>query len=244
MKNIMIRGISVILSLLYLTSCGAIVIKNENGTGTNTQNETVPKDFYDKIKVPDVMDIEFETACQTLADEGFGTFTQYEYSSSTPAGCVTRTIPAAGSYVDEASEIIVYVSKGPSNFMSESSTINFYNLSSTKDEWNFYSPYIDNGILYIPFEYVKLYADVSWFDPAELGYISGYALIDSMEDSYTPVYGKYQYQSVDSGNTQDFTLEIPLLQYNGELPEIVDYWLFAYVNDEYTEMPFTLEIVW
>ncbi|WP_300768143.1 PASTA domain-containing protein, partial [uncultured Bifidobacterium sp.] len=98
-------------------SAGSITKQRPTGGTTVKKGSTVTVWFSSgpkSVKVPSVAGLSQDEARQTLEDSGFkvGSSTQTEGSSSISKDDVTRTEPAAGSYAEKGSTILLYISSG------------------------------------------------------------------------------------------------------------------------------------
>ena len=163
-----------------------------------------------RIKVPDIVDTDEKTAKNVLSTNGLIPSVKYDYDDDIKKGNVFKTEPEVGSKIEKNSKVTVYISKGKSYIKSKDSRIEWYNLSSKNDDWEFYSPYIKKNTLYIKCHNVKFGCNMKWKDKYKDGYIIGDASINDSFDKTVPVQAKYKKQSWKANEKQKFTLEIPL----------------------------------
>lgn len=212
------KFLSIILVLLIcfsMTACGS----------DDTPEVTVDN----TIMIPDIVDTDESTAKNVLSSNGLIPSVKYENSDDVEEGLVIKTEPSVGTSVDKNSKVVVYISKGPSYIEAKDARIQWYSLSSEKDDWEAYTPYIEDGILYIKCHDVSFGCKVKWKDTYNEGRLIGVGSITDTFDKTIPVSAKYEKQSWKANEKQDFTLEIPLNDLNVSKP--TDMYLRLYTED-------------
>jgi len=211
MKKIIIL-LLVSTMLLCFTACGETVSPNN------------------RITIPDILDTDETTAKNILSSNGLIPSIKYENSEEFEQGNVIRTEPQIGESVEKNSKVTIYISDGPSYISSSDSRIQWWNLSTGDDDWEFYSPYIENNILYINCYNVTFSCDMEWSDRYNNGELIGIASITDSFDKTVPVSAKYEKQSWKANESQSFILEIPLKDLNVSQP--TDMYLRLYTNND------------
>lgn len=197
------------------------------------------------IKIPDVLDTEEAVAKNVLSSNGFIPVVEYVYHDDTAEGLVVGVSPAVGESADKNSKVTIYVSKGPSIVFSKDSTIHWYHVSSDgEDEWNFYSPYIEEGILKIECHDVKFYKSIEWKDNNGEGTLFGNASINDTFDKTVPIRAKYEKQKFSAKEAQNFTLEIPLSDLNVQKPTNLYIELYAKVAGKEKDISINFTMTW
>lgn len=215
------KALSLILALaLCLGLCAC-------GNTTATPIATTKPD--NRIAIPDIADIDEVTAKNVLSSNTLIPAVKYEYNEDVEEGNVIRTEPSIGTKVDPNTKVTIIVSKGPSFLRSSDARIEWYYLSDKEDDWEFYSPYIENGILYIECHNVTFGCSMTWQDTYNKGYLIGDASITDTFDKRVPVSAKYQKQSWKANESQSFTLEIPLNELSVSRP--TDLYIRLYTED-------------
>ena len=204
--------LSVCILVLSLSSCG----------------ETVVPD--DRISIPDIIDTDEATAKNVLSSNGLIPIVKYENSDNIEEGNVIRTTPDIGTLVDKNSKITIYISEGPSYIKASDSRAEWWFLSYNEDDWEFYTPYIQNGILYIECYSVTFGCDMEWQDRYDEGKVIGIASITDSFDKTVPVSAEYEKQSWSAYESQSFTLEIPLKDLDVSRP--TDMYLKLYTQND------------
>lgn len=165
------------------------------------------------IEVPYLYGVSEETATSILTGNSLIPNIVYEYDDYVEEGKVIRTNPYDGAKVSENSVVEVYVSKGPSYIPSKDSTIRWWYVDYNKeDNWEFNSPYIQEGYLYIDCQ-VVFGTSFTWKSD---GY--GTASINDTFDKSVPIDLKISNSEVSPGVEQEVTFVIPLNDLNVKKP--------------------------
>lgn len=184
-----------------------------------------------KKVVPDIVDTEEEIAKNVLSSSGLIPKIEYVYDDNTDIGNVVKTEPATGEKIEENGKVSVYVSKGKKTIFSKSSRISWKDISYKDDEWEFYSPFIDEEFLYIDCCNVTFGSAITWKDTYLSGKISGIACVNDTFDKTVPVSAVYEKQSWQGGESQSFILEIPLGDLDTRKPTNMSLKLYALLPD-------------
>lgn len=139
---------------------------------------------------------------------------KYENSNYVLQGNVIKTVPKVGTAVTKNTKVVIYVSKGTSLIVSSDARMEWY---GNQDDWQFHAPYIENGILYIECTVAFGY-NMEWQDRYNEGKIIGIASVNDTFDKVVPVSASYEKKSWKKGESQSFTLEIPLTDLNVSQP--------------------------
>lgn len=232
------KVLSLVLAVLMVLAISACGEKNEN-----VSSETVSED---KIAVPDIENTDEATAKNILSSNGLIPKIENEYDEIIEAGNVIKTDPPVGSKVDKNSKVTVYISKGKSRIDFKSGNITWYNISTEDDWWEADSPYIENNVLYMPCKNVRFSVPMKWHDKNNTGEIHGDACINDTFDKCVPVRAKYEKQSWEANEEQNFTLEIPLSDLSVEKPTDMYLRLFAYKenNDNQIKIRVDFTLTW
>lgn len=196
------------------------------------------------VAVPDILGTDEEVAKSVLSNTGLIPQIKYKYDNEVKAGNVIKTKPEAGEKVSKNEKIKVYISKGPSHIEASDARITWYNISYGDDDWEFYTPYIEDEVLYIECHDVMFCESIMWQDNYDEGIIIGDASIKDTFDKTVPCTAVYEKQYWDAYEPQDFTLEIPLSDLNVERPTEMHILLCAEVDYEYTEINVSFTFTW
>lgn len=229
-------------------------IKTEPAIGSSVEKNSVVTIYISKgpeLRVPDVANVDEETAKKVLTSNQLIPSITYEYSDTVIVGNVTRTEPEIGSVVEPNSKITVYLSYGPSYVEASNVTIELDGIG--------YGPSIGSCSVYR--EADKLYIDcrefkynpwsvtsytVGWHDPNNTGSIQGIASLTNNYYQSVPVSAKYSVNSWDGWDSQDFTIEIPLIDLGVDRPVLMHITLYAYHQKDASinNIEITLHLLW
>jgi hypothetical protein len=196
------------------------------------------------VKVPDLSGSDLESAKTLLTDMGLVPLVSEEYSDDVEPNLVVGTDPIAGESLEPSSKVTILVSKGPSLVVSSDSTMEWTYVSYGEDDWNFESPYIENGQLHVKFSDVKLKATVKWKDDQDQGYGFGLASITDTFDKTIPLRINYDRQYSSFGQSQDLEVVVPLTDLDVQKPTNLFLKLFAYIDGSDEEVKLDLSITW
>ena len=197
-----------------------------------------------KIKVPDLAGSDLDSAKILLTNLGLVPVVTEEYSDEVEVDFVIGTEPAAGEGVDPSSKVTVVLSNGPSLVTAADSTMSWTYVSYGEDEWNFESPYIEEGKLHVKFSDVKLKAAVKWKDDQQNGYGFGLASITDTFDKTVPLTINWGRQYSSFGQSQDLEVVIPLTDLDIQKPTNLYMKLFAYIDGSDEEVKLDLSVTW
>ena len=194
------------------------------------------------VAVPDGSGTDSATANSVLSSLGLIPVEKPSNSDDVELGKVIGTTPPVGTVVDPGSRVEVLVSSGPRILESKDSTIEWFNVSYSMDEWNFYSPTIEDGVLNIEVSSVIFMANVEWRDDNNTGEGFGNASITDTFDKSVPLRIIYDTQSSNSGEAQSLVFKIPVTDLEVQRPTTVYLELYATVNgvDETINLSFTM----
>ncbi|MBQ1195744.1 MAG: PASTA domain-containing protein [Clostridia bacterium] len=198
-------------------------IKTEPAVGSSVEKDSVVTIYISKgpqLRVPDVANVDEETAKKVLTSNQLIPTITYEYSDTIIVGNVTRTEPEIGSVVEPNSKITVYLSYGPSR-VEASNVITDLDIGCWMGACTVYRQvdtlYIDCSDFYYNYgSTMELYG--KWYDPNNSGKISGIA---SLTDNYyqsIAISGKYTDSDFFGYNRHNFTIEVPLVELNVDKP--------------------------
>lgn len=196
-------------------------------------------------KVVDLTNTEESSASTFLLNQDLLPEISEEFSDDVEAGLVIRTEPEANTSVSPGTKVKVFVSKGPKRVESLDSNIEWYNVSSGRDDWNFSSPYIDDGILTIELSDVKFARKVEWRDGEDgdgVGF--GRASITDSFNKSVPISIAYEKKIVAAGQKQNFKLLIPTADLDKSKPTTIYLELYAKVGGENQDIKINFTISW
>lgn len=185
------------------------------------------------IEIPQIKGVDEETAKTLISKKGFIPKITYIYDDNVDIGLVVKTSPSIGSGANEDDVIDIYISKGPSLVRANDSTIQWYDVGSGSDDWDFYTPYIENDVLYI--ECTPTFAtSFRWKDTHDDGLGFGEACINDTFDKTVPVVIRPIDESnmrIKAGTETSFTIEIPISDLNENRPTTMYLKLIALDNN-------------
>ena len=225
---------------------GSVIRTNPAG-GEKVKKSTTVTLYVSKgpeLKVPDIEGLDEDTAKNVLSSNGLIPNMEYVYNDAVNKGDVIGTDPGAGTVVQKNQKITVYVSKGPEYIMAADSRITWWNVGNAQDQWQFYTPYIQDNVLYIECYSVTFAANVKWHDDYSTGLIIGEATLNDTTSKVTPISAAYGKQSYAYNEEQSFTLQIPLKDLGVERPASADVVLYAYVNGAWKEINIRFTMTW
>jgi hypothetical protein len=196
------------------------------------------------VAVPDVSGTDSATANSVLSSLGLIPVEKISNSDEVEIGKVIGTSPPVGTVVDAGSRVEVLVSSGPRIIQSKDSTISWYNVSYSMDDWNFSNPTIEDGVLNIEVSSVIFMANVEWRDDNNTGEGFGNASISDTFDKSVPIRIVYDTQSNGSGESQSIVLKIPVTDLEVQRPTTVYLELFANVNGVKDTIELSFNMSW
>ena len=195
------------------------------------------------LVVPDIKGVDEATAKTLLAGKGLIPAIEQKFSDTVESGQVIKTVPAAGSSVEPDSRIRVIISKGPSRIDASDSSIEWYSLGYQDDDWNFSSPYIEDGVLKIECQ-PKFAVSMSWRDPQSNGAGFGRASISDTFDKTVPVSIEFSKQTWPADARQNITLSVPVSDLDVQQPTTLYLELYTKVNGDDTDLKINFSISW
>jgi hypothetical protein len=103
------------------------------------------------VVIPDISSVDESTAKTLLAQKSLIPSIEYEFSDSVEKGLVIKTDPKIGSSLKQDEKVKIWISKGPRKITSSASSVEWENGA---DKYEFYAPYIEDGILIIDSEMI------------------------------------------------------------------------------------------
>ncbi len=199
------------------------VIRTEPAIGTAVEKNSLVTIYISKgpeLRVPDVANVDEDTAKKVLTANQLIPSITYEYSDTIILGNVTRTEPEIGSGVEPNTKITVYLSYGPSR-VDASNVITDLDVGCWMGTCSVYRQidtlYIDCSDFYYNYgSTMELYG--KWYDPNNSGNISGIA---SLTDNYyqsVAISGKYTDSDFFGYNRHNFTIKVPLVDLKADKP--------------------------
>lgn len=187
-----------------------------------------------RIAVPNLYNISLENAQTILTNNGLIPNIEYDYDDSVAEGNIISSEPSFGDKVKKNGNVTIIVSKGPSHVTSQSSIINWTNVSSNDDDWNFTNPYIKEGYLYIECT-PKFGRKLTWKDD---GY--GQASINDTFDKTIPVAVNYENKEMVANKEQNITLKMSVNDLDVKKPTT----LYLKLYTEETDISINFSISW
>ena len=197
-----------------------------------------------KVTIPDIAGIELSDAKNVLSSMGFIPAVSEEYNETVGKGLVINTKPAIGSEVSPNSKVTVRMSKGPKKVTSKSSYMHWTYVGRGKDEWVFYSPYIENKILYINCHSVLFGTAFDWKDRYSEGHGGGFASVNDTFAKVVPCEVKYSTQHVDAGKSTGFVISVPLTEITQDRPTDMYFRFGIIVNGVERELLCDVSMTW
>lgn len=118
------------------------------------------------------------------------------------------------------------------------SVIRWYSVDSVKDEYKLYTPYIENGYLYIDIE-TQINA------PNTVQYRGfGSASITDTYDKVVPIKYEYEKSTVTKGEYQNITIRVPLQDLNVQKPTTLYCKLAIYYAGNHKDINLEFNISW
>lgn len=191
------------------------------------------------VAIPDITNMEEAEALEALTSKGLVASVWYKESDLIESGNVIRTDPKAGTVVQKNSTVFVFVSSYPVvedpvntglvNLASRNATVNWKNMATDgEDFWEFYAPYIKDGVLYIDCS-VSFASDFEWLDDEDTGKLTGIASLEESLQNPVSISATYSSKQCVANERQRFELEIPLSKLGVQRPNKV--YLNLYTKD-------------
>lgn len=131
-----------------------------------------------------------------------------------------------------------------SNIKAQSSYLTWTHVSSSADQWKFYTPYIEDNMLYIDFYSVTFQASVIWKDDKNTGMIMGEASGTEGFYSIVPLTAQYEQKINDAGVGQRILVKISLDELGEDRPEQLYLRFYAYINGQLQTINCNLTMEW
>ena len=197
------------------------------------------------VKIPDLSGTDLASAKTLVTNLGLVATVTEQYSDDVETGLVIKTKPPAGTTVDQSSKLKIIISKGPKIITSKDSQISWTNVSYYgSDDWNFSSPYIEDGNLKINCTDVKLAASVNWREDQTNGYGYGLASITDTFDKSIPLKLLWDKKYVSYGQKQDLKIVIPVTDLDVKKPTTLFLKLYGEINGDDSAVYLTFNITW
>lgn len=191
------------------------------------------------VIMPDVIGLTTQNAVDALKELGLYTVITEGYNDVKNEGTVYSVSHQAGYKIAKGSKVTLHVSKGPSRIESKQSTITYWHAyGSQGDNYEFESPYIYKGTLYIKLKAtINSTSSLSW-----RGY--GTASVTDKFDKVVPIRMGYEEEQIKKGETQKITLLIPTEDLDTKKPTTLSVKLELYRGSQKKEtqirMDFTI----
>ncbi|MBR2952886.1 MAG: zinc ribbon domain-containing protein [Clostridia bacterium] len=118
------------------------------------------------------------------------------------------------------------------------SVIRWYSVDSVKDEYNLYTPYIENGYLYIDIE-----TQINASNTVQYrGF--GSASVTDTYDKVVPIKYEYEKSTVTKGEYQDITIRVPLQDLDVQKPTTLYCKLAVYYAGNHKDINLEFNISW
>ena len=200
------KRISLIISSLVLVSCAAST-----------------------VVIPDISSVDEATAKTLLSQKTLIPSIEYEFSDSIDKGLVIKTVPIIGSSVKQDEKVKIWISKGPRKITSSSSWVEWENGA---DEYDFFAPYIEDGILIIEstMKFSKKY-ELKDYENGGAGY--GRASINDTFSKTVPLAIETEDKIFSANTLESFKIKIPVNDLDVQKPTTI-YIEFYLTTNEYT----------
>ena len=215
-ESVIIMSKKFICLLMVLSCCVSLCACMANSTTAPITEPAATEPTVKTIKIPDIENLDLDTAKTLLAGKGLIPKIAYEYSNDYDYDMVIRTEPAIGSEVEEDQVVTLYICNGPAYFEFTNTVGRMYNVTNIDAfSWGddgkpqtkgFYAPYAEDGFLYIPM-FLKCTSKytISFYKDF------GTASITDTFDKTVPITILYDSPNVsNTGGYTDFTAKIPL----------------------------------
>ena len=197
------------------------------------------------VKIPDLSGTDLDSAKTLVTNLGLVATVTEQYSDEVETGLVMKTNPPAGTTVDQSSKLKIIISKGPKMITSKDSQISWTNVSYYgSDDWNFSSPFIEDGKLKINCNDVKLAASINWREDQDNGYGYGLASITDTFDKSIPLKLLWDRKYVSYGQKQDLEIVIPVTDLDVKKPTTLYLKLYGEINGDDDTVYLTFNITW
>ena len=198
-----------------------------------------------KASIPDLKNKSEDDIKSIMESAGIIYKIEYEESDEIEIGKVIRTEPEIGTKVDNKTEVIIYVSGKVANEKNDNvsigSRLNWENVSSSKDIWDYYVPEInDSNELWIECYNVVLGAYIEWPYDKITGRVSEYA---DMSNS-TDINFEYAKKNVYAGESQVINILVPMEVFDGRKPTTLYFEFDASINGIQKPIKIDFRIVW
>lgn len=193
-----------------------------------------------KASIPDIKNKSVDDAKKALDEAGIKYVIEYEVDPDVATGKVIRTDPKIGTKVDNKTEVTVYVSGKEDKISTQGSRIQWTNISSSGDNWEYYAPNIKDNTLTIRCDVVEFGANVEWVGDKITGIVSEY------KDLSNPIKISFPYEkkSVSAGESQEINIIVPLDSFEGRKPTTLYFAFKALVDGQETDININLRMVW
>lgn len=196
------------------------------------------------IEVPDLTNTDENSVSTFLLNQDLLPEIVYENSDGVEDGLVIRTQPPAGEVVSTGTKVKVFVSSGPRRIEANNSNMEWTYVGYGADDWNFNSPYIDNGILTIETTDVKFGTALEWRKGDSSGEGFGRAAINDKFDKAVPISFEFEKKKVSAGEKQDLKLLIPTGDLDNKKPTTLHLELYAKVGGQNRDVKINFTITW
>lgn len=184
------------------------------------------------LLVPDIFEVDESTAKNILSSSSLIPVIKYEYNDSVDDGLVIKTSPDIGSEVDKNAKVTVFISQGPVFIQSTNSTISWWHVTgSSNDDWEFYSPTINEGVLEIDVKpTIRSRYSFEWR-------LFGTASVTDTFDKTVPI----RMESTGDGR---YLISVPLADLDVKKPTTLSLKLSVFVNNNPENVRIDFSISW
>jgi hypothetical protein len=181
------------------------------------------------VVIPDISSVDESTAKTLLSQKTLIPSIEYEFSDSVEKGLVIKTDPIIGSTVKQDEKVKIWISKGPRKITSSASSVEW---ESGADKFEFYAPYIEDGILIIDSEmtFSKKY-ELKDYEKTSEGY--GRASITDTFAKTVPLAIETDDKIFSANTLESFKIKIPVNDLDVQKPTTI-YIEFYLTTNEYT----------
>ena len=201
------------------------------------------------IEIPNVKDLDEETAKSLISRKSFIPKMEYIYDDDVKEGLVIKTVPSIGSGANKDDVISIYVSKGPRFYYLRDSLATIYDINGVEPfsypdtKWHD-SPYVEEGYLYIPI-YLGCVSKYKLSFYAPNGTAFGSASINDTFDKTIPIEVVTSSLEIDNnGEITSFELKIPLSDLDVQKPTNIYTCVEIMVNGEREEFYASFDLSW
>lgn len=161
------------------------------------------------------------------------------YTNFIIGAIVVITLLTVGIIISASNRKANQISVSDNNCTAKHAVIHWYNIyQSTDDDWNMYTPYIENNYIYIKTE-MQLNSSLS---VALRGF--GTASINDTFNKTVPIEYEYENSNVTMGEYQNITIRIPISDLDVQKPTTLYCRLATYIGGMQKDIQLEFDIAW